>query len=131
MALSPSVSQLRPPAAEKTLRNGLRLVPDLDGKKRVDHKYFVAFVSIVGVVGLLMLLVINTLLAQDAFKLQRLQMQVQTLSDQHEAVVREITLASSPEELSAHAQSLGMVPSLNPRFLTLKTAPITLAQSKG
>ena len=130
-ALSPLVTQTRPPAADKTFRNGLRLVPDLEGKKRVDHKYFVVFVSIVGVVGLLMLLVINTLLAQDAFKLQRLQMQVQTLSDQREAVVREITLASSPEELSARAQSLGMVPSLNPRFLTLPTTPFTPVQTKG
>lgn len=117
--------------AEKSSRAALRLVPDLGRDRRVDHKYFVTFVSVVGALGLLMLLVINTLLAQDAFELRRLQTHVTALSDQREAVVREIARASSPEQLAARAQALGMVSSESPRFLTLATAPIGDARAKG
>ncbi|HEX7405511.1 MAG TPA: hypothetical protein VF307_06265 [Candidatus Nanopelagicaceae bacterium] len=130
-SLAPSVTRVKQLVAERPSRSTLRLVPTEVTKKQVDHKYFVAFVSFVGVLGLLMLLAINTLLAQDAFKLHKLQLQVQTLSDQREAVVREITLASSPEELAAHAQALGMVASQSPRFLTLTTSPINPARTKG
>jgi len=130
-SLAPSVTRTKQRVAEKPSRAALRLVPDLGSKKRVDHKYFVAFVSFVGVLGLLMLLVINTLLAQDAFKLHRLQLQVQTLSDQREAVVREITRASSPEQLAAQAQTLGMIASESPRFITLTPPPITPSRTKG
>jgi hypothetical protein len=133
-----AITVLAPPATgtnalvtAKTKRPALRLVPGLGTKKRVEHKYFVAFVTLVGIVGLLMLLVINTLLAQNAFKLHRLQLQVQSLSDQREAVVREITLASSPEQLAAHAQVLGMIASQSPRFLTLTAAPIVTPHTKG
>jgi len=130
-ALAPSVTGANALVTEKIKRPALRLVPGLGTKKRVEHKYFVAFVTLVGIVGLLMLLVINTLLAQNAFKLHRLQLQVQSLSDQREAVVREITLASSPEQLAAHAQALGMIASQSPRFLTLTAAPIVPPQTKG
>jgi hypothetical protein len=129
--LAPSATRAKQLVAEESTRTALRLVPHLGKKKRVDHKYFVAFVSLVGVVGLLTLLVINTLLAQDAFKLHRLQLQVQSLSDQREAVVREITRASSPEQLAANAQALGMIASQNPRFLTLTTTPTVRTQTKS
>lgn len=130
-ALAPSVTRTKQRVAEGPSRVALRLVPNLGSKTRVDHKYFVAFVSVVGVLGLLMLLAINTLLAQDAFKLQKLQLQVQSLSDQREAVVREITLASSPEQLAAQAQALGMVESGSPRFLTLTLPSIIPARTRG
>ena len=130
-ALVPSHVDANLLVTEKNERTALRVVPSLGTKKRVEHKYFVAFVTLVGIVGLLMLLVINTLLAQNAFKLHRLQLQVQSLSDQREAVVREITLASSPEQLATHAQGLGMIASQSPRFLTLIAAPTVLPQAKG
>ncbi|MEK6649108.1 MAG: hypothetical protein AABY37_07355 [Actinomycetota bacterium] len=130
-SLAPAVIRSKQIVAEKSSRVALRLVPDLGGDKRVDQKYFVTFLSLVGALGLLMLLVINTLLAQDAFELRRLQMQATTLSDQREAIVREIARASSPEELAARAQALGMVASESPRFLTLEAAPIADARAKG
>ena len=130
-ALVPSATGTNALVTETIKRPALRLVPSLGTKKRVEHKYFVAFVTLVGIVGLLMLLVINTLLAQNAFKLHRLQLQVQSLSDQREAVVREITLASSPEQLAAHAQALGMIASQSPRFLTLTAVPIVPPQIKS
>lgn len=120
-SLTPSVARSKRIVGEKSSRVALRLVPDLTRGKRVDHKYFVTFVSVVGALGLLMLLVINTLLAQDAFELHRLQAEATTLSDQREAVMREIARASSPEELAARAQGLGMIVSQRPRFLTLTT----------
>jgi hypothetical protein len=130
-ALAPSVNRARSRTPDEHARAALRLVPSEGSKKRVDHKYFVAIVSFVAVIGLLTLLGINTLLAQDAFKLHRLQLQVQTLSDQREAVIREITLASSPEQLAAHAQALGMVASQSPRFLTLSTIVNLPIRTKG
>jgi hypothetical protein len=130
-ALAPTVTRPKRLVTEKPSRATLHLVPDVGRKRRIDHKYFVAFVSFVGVLGLLLLLVINTLLAQDAFKLQRMQLRVQTLSDQREALLREITRASSPEELAAHSQMLGMVASESPRFLTLTAPPINPPRTKG
>lgn len=130
-SLAPAAVRTKRIVAEKPSRGTLRLVPDLGHGKRADHKYFIAFISVVGVLGLIMLLVINTLLAQDAFELRRLQMQAMALSDQREAVVKEIARASSPEELAARAQVLGMVASENPRFLTLTAVPISDARIEG
>ena len=100
-------------------RASLRLVPELRGESREDHRYFVVFVSILGTLGLLALLAINTLLAQDAFALHRLQLQAMKLNDQREAVTQEIARTSSPNILAQRATALGMLSSQSPRFLTL------------
>ena len=86
--LAPRSKSSRQLAAERKPRAVLRLVPDLSRGEKVDRKAFVLFLSLVGVVGLLLLLALNTLLAQDAFELRRLQAQVTTLSDQREAVMK-------------------------------------------
>jgi len=67
-----------------------------------------------GLVGLLML---NTLLAQDAFVLHDLQAQTAALADREQALQQEVALAASPQRLAAVAGALGMVPSGNPAFL--------------
>ena len=100
-------------------RASLRLVPELRGESREEHRYFVIFVSILGTLGLLALLAINTLLAQDAFALHRLQLQAMKLNDQREAVTQAIAKTSSPDILAQRATSLGMLASQSPRFLTL------------
>lgn len=127
--LAPTITRSRQLVAEKSSRAVLRLVPDLNTGEKADRKTFVIFLSIIGAVGLLMLLAINTMLAQDAFELHRLQVQATTLSDQREAVMRQIDLASSPEELAARATAEGMVPSQSPRFLSLNSSLTTT--SKG
>lgn len=120
--LAPAITRSRQLVAEKSSRAVLRLVPDPNTGEKADRKTFIMFLSIIGAVGLLMLLAINTMLAQDAFELHRLQAQATTLSDQREAVMRQIDLASSPEELAARATAEGMVPSQSPRFLSLNSA---------
>lgn len=127
----PAVTRPRQFVAEKSSRAALRLVPDVKTGEKADRKTFVIFLSLIGVVGLLVLLTINTMLAQDAFELHRLQAQAMTLSDQREAVMRQIDFASSPEELAARATAEGMVPSLSPRFLSLNSSPANLATPKG
>jgi len=129
--LAPTITRSRQIVVERSSRAALRLVPDLNTREKADRKTFVIFLSAIGVIGLLILLVINTMLAQDAFELHRLQAQATTLSDQREAVMRQIDFASSPEELAARATAAGMVPSQSPRFLTLNSSPVNSVGSKG
>jgi cell division protein FtsB len=98
-------------------------VPEPTAGKQADRKFFAVFVSIVGVIGLLFLLLINTLLAQDAFKLSELKAEAKLVSDQREAIAREIDAISSPEALAKKATELGMKPSKVPNFLDLNTSP--------
>lgn len=129
--LAPAITRSRQIVAERSSRAVLRLVPDLNSGEKADRKTFVIFLSIIGAVGLLVLLAINTMLAQDAFELHRLQAQATTLSDQREAVMRQIDQASSPSELAARATAEGMVPSLSPRFLSLISSPANSITPKG
>lgn len=129
--LAPRTKERRSAYADRKPRTVLRLVPELSSGERVDRKAFVIFLSLVGVVGLLLLLTINTMLAQDAFELRRLQAQATTLSDKREAVMRNIAIASSPEVLARRATAAGMVPSLSPRFLSLTPNELSSVGAKG
>ena len=129
--LAPTITRSRQLVADKSSRAVLRLVPDLNIGEKADRKTFVIFLSVIGAIGLLTLLAINTMLAQDAFELHRLQAQATTLSDQREALMRQIDIASSPEVLAVRAAAEGMIPSQSPRFLTLSTPPANLLSPKG
>jgi hypothetical protein len=65
------------------------------------------------------LLLINTLLAQDAFELTNLKVQAKMVSDEREAIARQINMISSPEALAKESGALGMKPSETPTFLSL------------
>lgn len=129
--LAPAITRSRQIVAEKSSQAVLRLVPEPKEGEKADRKTFVIFLSIIGGIGLLMLLTINTMLAQDAFELHRLQAKATTLSDQREAVIRQIDLASSPEELATRAIAEGMVPSQSPRFLSLNSPSLISVAPKG
>ena len=129
--LAPRSKATRQVVAERKPRTVLRLVPDISSGGQVDRKAFIIFLSLVGVVGLLLLLAINTMLAQDAFELRRLQAQATTLSDQREAVMKMIDVASSPEVLARRATAAGMVPSQSPRFLLLAPTELSSVGAKG
>lgn len=118
-SLAPAVGRSRKILTEKTAEVALKLVPEPSVGKQADRRFFAVFVSIVGVLGLLLLLLINTLLAQDAFKLSELKAEAKLVSDQREAIAREIDAISSPEELAKKAAELGMKPSKVPNFLDL------------
>ena len=97
-------------------------MPDLSDGKQADRKFFAIFVSVVGGIGLMLLLLINTLLAQDAFELTNLKLEAKLVSDEREAIARQIDKISSPEALAKSATALGMKPSENPTFLSLDKA---------
>jgi len=80
---------------------------------------FVAVVVGILAVGLLGLLLLNTVLAQDAFRLHHLQVQGHLLADQEQQLQRDVERLQSPASLAARATALGMVPGGPPAFLRL------------
>ena len=117
--LTPAITRSRDLIAQNSSKVALKLIPDISVGKQADRKFFAIFVSFVGIGGLLFLLFINTMLAQDAFVLTHLKLQAKMVSDQREAIAREIDRQSSPESLSKKALALGMKPSQTPTFLNL------------
>ena len=114
-----TVTRSREKLAQKSTKVALKLVPDVSPSAQANRKFFAIFVSAVGATGLLLLLAINTLLAQDAFALTNLKLEVKMVSDQREAIARQIDAQSSPEALARSANALGMRPSESPVFLNL------------
>ena len=121
-ALAPAITRSKEIFVEKTSQVALKLVPNVSDGKQADRKFFAIFVSIVGGIGLMLLLLINTLLAQDAFELTSLKLEAKLVSDEREAIARQIDKISSPEALAKSATALGMKPSENPTFLSLDKA---------
>lgn len=117
--LTPTISRSRDLIVQNSSKVALKLLPDISAGKQANRKFFALFVSFVGICGLLFLLFINTLLAQDAFVLTHLKLQAKTVSDQREAITREIDQQSSPESLSKKALAFGMKPSQTPTFLNV------------
>jgi hypothetical protein len=130
-ALAPAITRSKEIFAEKTSRVALKLVPNVSDGKQADRKFFAIFVSIVGGIGLLLLLLINTLLAQDAFTLTNLKIEAKLVSDEREAIARQIDKLSSPEALAKSATALGMKPSENPTFLSLDEPVIEVPVKNG
>jgi hypothetical protein len=123
-AFAPAITRSKEILAEKSSQVVLKLVPDISEGKQANRKFFARFVTVVGVIGLMFLLLINTLLAQDAFELTNLKLEAKLVSDQREAIAREMDKISSPEALAKAATELGMRPSENPTFLSLDK-PVT------
>ena len=118
-ALAPAITKRTSRVAQKSTRAALRIVADVSAGNQATSRSYALFITAIGVVFLLALLFINTLLAQDAFELSKLQADLKLSSDQYEAVTREIERISSPAMLAEEAQKLGMKPSLTPTFLNL------------
>jgi hypothetical protein len=118
-ALAPAITRSKQRVIERSSEVALRLVPKIDTDKRADQKVFMLFLTGIGVLGLVSLLFINTLLAQDAFKLSKLQLEARLLTDQREAYIRQLDRISSPMSLATAATKMGMKPSESPEFLNL------------
>ena len=108
----------------------LKLVPNVSEGAQATHRFFATFLSAVAGAGFLILLVVNILLAQDAFTLSELKAEAKAVADQREAINREIESVSSPEALAAQAQALGMRPSQSPVFLNLDEQAQALANGE-
>ena len=117
--LAPALKISRKIVREQANKAVLRLVPDIKQGAVAADRTFGIFLGAIFTAGLLALLVINTALAQDAFILKELKQQAQVLTDQREAILREVARKSSPDQLSQSAAQLGMVASTNPRFLDM------------
>ena len=130
-ALAPAITRSKEIFVEKTSQVALKLVPNVSDGKQADRKFFATFVSIVGGIGLMLLLLINTLLAQDAFTLTNLKIEAKLVSDEREAIARQIDKLSSPEALAKSATALGMKPSENPTFLSLDKPVIEVPVKNG
>ena len=128
-ALAPAISRSKRKVIERSSEVALRLVPKIDIDKRADQKVFILFLTAIGALGLVALLFINTLLAQDAFKLSKLQLESRLLTDQREAYIRQLDRISSPMALAAAATEMGMKPSATPAFLTLDEPLVPTAEA--
>jgi hypothetical protein len=119
--LAPAIARSRELVISRSTQAVLTLVPELrkeEGEEISARAFTILLGSVFGI-GLLSLLLINTLLTQDAFVLQRLKHNVNMTNDQRDAILRNVATASSPENLSAAAQKMGMVPSSNPQFINI------------
>jgi len=77
-----------------------------------------------GLIGLLML---NSALSEGAFRLADLQKATKSLTDEEQALQRDVDAYSAPDALQRRARELGMVPGGDPAFLdpdgTVKGVP--------
>ncbi|CAL9418426.1 hypothetical protein [Streptomyces sp. enrichment culture] len=67
--------------------------------------------------GLIGLLVLNSALSEGSFRLDDLQKATKDLTDQEQALQRDIDAYSAPDALQRRARELGMVPGGDPAFL--------------
>ncbi|MEV6397614.1 septum formation initiator family protein [Streptomyces sp. NPDC051907] len=67
--------------------------------------------------GLIMLLLLNSSLNQGSFKLSELKRQTTELTDEQQALQRDVDSYSAPGALARRARELGMVPGGSPAFL--------------
>jgi hypothetical protein len=130
-AFAPAITRSKEVFAEKSSQVVLKLVPDMSSGKQADRKFFATFVTVIGAIGLMFLLLINTLLAQDAFELTHLKLEAKLVSDEREAIARQINTISSPEALAKAATDLGMKPSETPTFLSLDKPVIETPVKNG
>lgn len=82
---------------------------------------------VVGLLGgaLVSLLLLNTVLAQDAFTLSELQQNNRQLNERRQALQEDIARESSPEVLHRKALGLGMKDSRRPAFIDARTGRVT------
>lgn len=118
---APAIARSREIVISRSTKAVLQLVPELKKEEgeQIHTRAFILLLSGIFGIGLLSLLLINTLLTQDAFVLQRLKHNVNITNDQRDAILRQVATASSPENLSIQAKKMGMVPANNPQFIDI------------
>lgn len=89
---------------------------------------FVAMVVLLLAGGLLGLLALNTVLAQDAFRLHELVQDNKALVDREQTLEREVETLRTPRNLAERARELGMVPGPVPAFLRLPDGAVLGAE---
>jgi len=80
---------------------------------------FVALVLVLVLIGVIGILVLNTRIAENAFKLDALRTKQGTLDRDEERLRSDLASKESPVTLASRAKQLGLVPSRTPAFLLL------------
>ncbi len=80
---------------------------------------FVALVLVLVLLGVIGILVLNTRIAENAFKLDALRTKQSTLDRDEERLRSDLANKESPVTLASRAKQLGLVPSRTPAFLLL------------
>ncbi|MGW7403621.1 septum formation initiator family protein [Streptomyces sp. NPDC054833] len=97
------------------------------GRGQAARTPFVLLVVLLLGGGLIGLLVLNSALSEGSFRLDDLQKQTKNLTDEQQALQRDIDAYSAPDALQRRARELGMVPGGDPAFLdpdgTVKGVP--------
>ncbi|MEU2436429.1 septum formation initiator family protein [Streptomyces rubradiris] len=97
------------------------------GRARAARTPFVLLVVLLLGGGLIGLLVLNSALSEGSFELADLRKRTKTLTDEEQALQRDIDAYSAPDALQRRARELGMVPGGDPAFLapdgTVKGVP--------
>ncbi|MFE3037440.1 septum formation initiator family protein [Streptomyces canus] len=104
-----------------------RLLPGTASPGQAARTPFVLLVVLLLGGGLIGLLVLNSALSEGSFKLTDIQKDTKSLTDEQQALQRDIDAYSAPDALLRRARELGMVPGGDPAFLdpdgTVKGVP--------
>jgi cell division protein FtsB len=104
-----------------------RLFPTGGGRGQAARTPFVLLVVLLLGGGLITLLVLNSALSEGSFQLDDLEQQTKELTDEEQALQRDVDAYSAPQALQRRARELGMVPGGDPAFLapdgTVKGSP--------
>ncbi|AVH59233.1 MULTISPECIES: hypothetical protein [Streptomyces] len=92
-----------------------RLLPA--GAGQAARAPFVLLVVLLLGGGLIGLLVLNSALSEGAFRLDDLQKDTKSLTDEEQALQRDVDAYAAPDALQQRARELGMVPGGDPAFL--------------
>ncbi|WP_131747419.1 hypothetical protein [Frankia sp. Cppng1_Ct_nod] len=87
-------------------------------RSRAPRAPFVILLLLLMGAGLMCLLLLNTALAQNAFRVHDLQIRSSALADEEQALSMRLDGLSDPASLAARATQLGMVPSGMPEYLS-------------
>jgi len=110
----------RTPAAQP--RPQLRAVPAPLWRAPLAPFVIVAVALVVA--GLLALLMLNTLVAEDSFRVRQLEQQTTALREQEQVLLAQVARLDSPAELAEKAGKLGLVPAGSPAFLELPSGRV-------
>ncbi|MFG2422080.1 septum formation initiator family protein [Streptomyces sp. NPDC048448] len=110
-----------------------RLLPA--GAAHAARTPFVLLVVLLLGGGLIGLLVLNSALSEGSFHLDDLQKGTKTLTDEEQALQRDVDAYSAPDALQRRARELGMIPGGDPAFLnpdgTVKGVPEAAARDSS
>ena len=133
-AISPPIARrsTRTPGRTNTRRSTRAAATPVETAKIAPRKrvtpvragVFGVFVGVILLLGLISLLVINTSLAQGAFRVSELTKQATELTQQRQALEKQLAEQQMPAVLEQRARAMGMIPHSVPVFLRLSDGAI-------